>query len=591
VAATSAARVAPWQSREVEEMRERLVPHGVAAAVTAVVLAPLALPGYVLRYDMVFVPRQPLSWDVIAPASALPRAVPQDAVVALATGLVPGWLVQRLALVAILYLAALGAARLVPTGRTSVRVVAALGYAWTPYLAERLLIGQWGLLVAYAALPWLVDAAIGVRLGRPGALRRLLLAAAASAITPTGGLLALAAVAVLLPGRYPGAGRSTATALGTALLINAPWLVAGAGSATGGRSDPAGVVAFAARSENWAGPLGALAGTGGIWNAQTTPASRGAALAPLGTALLLLVALYGVPLLRRRWPAGVAGRLGLLAVGSWLAAALGALPGGVRLLGWLIATVPGAGLVRDGQKLLVGYALALALAGALGAERLADRLAERFDAYTGRVLLVGAALLPVAILPDLAFGAIGRLRPVSWPADWAAVARQVNDRPGEVISLPFQEYQRYGWNRGQVVIDPAPRYLAAPVLIDDTLRVGDLAVAGEDPRAARVRELLAAGTPLTAAGPRWVLVQRAAGPPPPTSSLAGLRLVHAGPELTLYENPGWSPPAGPSRPGVVGMAHMIAGTVVVVIGFSGAARARRRVVASRHASPAEGEGG
>ncbi|MGW4156227.1 hypothetical protein ACWEDF_24050 [Micromonospora chersina] len=572
-------------------MRERLVPHGVAAAVTAVVLAPLALPGYVLRYDMVFVPRQALSWDVIAPASALPRAVPQDAVVALLTQLVPGWLLQRLVLVAILWLAALGAARLVPTDRNAVRVVAALGYAWTPYLAERLLIGQWGLLLAYAMLPWLVAAALDVRAGRPGALPRLLLAAAVAAITPTGGVLALAAVAVLLPGRYPGAGRRAGTALAATVLLNAPWLVAGMGSATGGRSDPAGVAAFAARAENWAGPLVALAGTGGIWNGLTVPVSRQSGVVPLATALLLLVAGYGVPLLRRRWPAGAAGRLGLLAVGSWLLAALGVLPGGAALLGRLVDTVPGAGLIRDGQKLLVPYALALAVAVALGAERLAERLASRFDATIGRVVLVGAALLPVAVLPDLAFGAIGRLRPVDYPADWVAVARQVADRPGEVLSLPFQEYQRYAWNRGQVVIDPAPRYLSTPVLIDDTLRVGDLAVGGEDPRAARVRALLAAGRPLAGTGVRWVLVQRASGPPVPASSLVGLRLAHGGPELTLYENPDWTAPARTNGPGPVGLAHLLAGTVVLTIGFSGAARGLRRVVASRHASPAEGEGG
>ncbi|MFG1891866.1 hypothetical protein ACGFIR_28855 [Micromonospora sp. NPDC049051] len=572
-------------------MRERLVPHGVAAAVTAVVLAPLALPGYVLRYDMVFVPRQALSWEAIAPATALPRAVPQDAVVALASQVVPGWLLQRLVLCAIVYLAALGAARLVPTDRVAVRVVAAVGYAWTPYLAERLLIGQWGLLVAYAALPWLVRAALDVRAGRRGGLRRLLLAAAASAITPTGGVLALAAVAVLLPGRCPAAVRSTALGVGLTVLLNAPWLVAGSVTADAGRSDPAGVAAFAARAENWAGPLAALAGTGGIWNGQSTPASRAVVLVPLATVLLLAVAGYGVPLLRRRWPPSAAGRFGLLAAGSWLAAALGVLPGGADLLGWLVADVPGAGLFRDGQKLLVPYALALAVAGALGAERLAERLAARFDATTAAVTLVGAALLPVAILPDLAFGGVGRLRPVAWPADWATVARLTAERPGEVISLPFQEYQSHPWNHGQVVIDPAPRYLAVPVLIDDTLRVGGLAVAGEDRRAARVREKLAAGAPLSTTGARWVLVQRAAGPPPTPAALAGLRTVHAGPELTLYENPDWTPPPAPARPGAVGLAHLLAGTVVVGIVFSGAARVGYRVVASRHASPAEGEGG
>ncbi|PMR58770.1 hypothetical protein C1A38_22870 [Verrucosispora sp. ts21] len=567
----------------------RLVPHLVAAAVTAVVLAPLARPGYVLRYDMVFVPRQALSWEVIAPATALPRAVPQDAVVALANQLVPGWLLQRLVLVAILYFAALGAARLVPTRRTAVRVVAALGYAWTPYLAERLLIGQWGLLVAYAAMPWLVRAAIGVRAGERGALRRLLLAAAVSAITPTGGLLALVVVAVLLVGR--GAARSASVGVGVTLLLNAPWLVAGFASAGDGRSDPAGVAVFAARAENWAGPLVALAGTGGIWNAQATPASRAGLLVPVATGLLLVVAAAGVPLLRRRWAAGVTNRLGLLAVGSWLAAALGVLPGAVTVLSRLVADVPGAGLLRDGQKLLIPYALLLAIAVALGAERLAGWLTARFDAATGRVLLVGAALLPVAVLPDLAFGGVGRLRPVAWPADWAVVARLVQERPGEVISLPFQEYQSYSWNGGQVVIDPAPRYLGVPVLIDDTLRVDGTAVAGEDPQAARVRDLLDSGEPVATAGPRWVLVQRAAGPPVDPATLAGLQRVYAGEDLTLYENPQWRQPLAPARPGPVGLAHLLAATVVLAIGFSDAARRSYRVVASRHASPAEGEGG
>ena len=136
------------------------------------VLAPLAAPGYALLYDMVFVPRQPLSWDLVAPAQSLPRAVPMDALVSLVTQLVPGWLVQRLVLGGAILLAAVGAGRLVPTERRAVRLLAAVAYAWTPYLAERLLIGQWGLLLAYAALPWLVRAALDLRAGRDGALAR-----------------------------------------------------------------------------------------------------------------------------------------------------------------------------------------------------------------------------------------------------------------------------------------------------------------------------------------------------------------------------------------------------------------------------------
>jgi hypothetical protein len=540
-------------------VRRRFVPHAVAAVVTAVVLAPLALPGYALRYDMVFVPRQPLSWEMIAPATALPRAVPLDALVSLANLAVPGWLLQRIALVAVVYLAALGAARLVPTGRTGTRVVAALAYAWTPFLAERLLLGQWALLLAYAALPWLVAAARDLRAGRPGALPRLAIAAVPTVVTPTGGLIALVTVAVLLPLRS----RATAVALAVVAGLNAPWLVAALTSAAGGRSDPAGVAAFAARAENWAGSWMALAGTGGIWNAQTVPGSRTSPLVPVVTVLLLAVAVVGLLELRRRWPGG-AGRLIVLAAGAFLLAAAGTAPG-APALEWLVGHVPGAGLLRDGQKFLIPYALALALGFALGAERLAGRLARRFDPTAGRVLLAAAMLLPIVLLPDLALGGAGALRPVRYPADWDAVAERVAADPGEVLSLPYEGYQRYAWARGVVVRDPAPRYLDAPVLMNDALRVGTVTVDGESPRVARARDHLAAGRPAAELGVRWVLVRRGAIGEPPASVLTGLRLAYDGPYLRLWENPS-APAAGPPAAGrrvPALVAHLVAATIMI----------------------------
>ncbi|MET8151929.1 hypothetical protein ACIBSW_02685 [Actinoplanes sp. NPDC049668] len=544
-------------------MRARLVPHAVAAAVTAVVLAPLALPGYVLRYDMVFVPRQPLNWEMIAPADSLPRAVPLDALVSLANLAVPGWLLQRIALVAVVYLAALGAARLVPTGRTATRVVAAVAFAWTPFLAERLLLGQWALLLAYAAMPWLVGAARDVRAGRPGALPRLTLAAALAAVTPTGGLMALVTVAVLLPLRS----RATAAALALVAGLNAPWVVAAATSVAGGGSDPEGVAQFAARSENWAGTWAALAGTGGIWNGQTAPASRSSPLVPLVTLLLLAVAVVGLRELRRRWPGG-ADRLLVLAGGGFLLAVAGTGPL-APALEWLVSHVPGAGLLRDGQKFLIPYALTVALGFALGAELLAERLARRFEPAVGGVLLTGAVLLPIVLLPDLAFGGAGALRPVRYPADWDAAAKLVAAAPGEVLSWPFEGYQAYPWTRGVVVRDPAPRYLDAPVLMNDALRVGAVTVDGESPRAARAAEHLAAGRPAAALGVRWVLVRRGTQAEPPAGVLAGLRLAYDGPNLRLWENPAVSADAAETAsvarrvPALT--AHLIAITIVIFV--------------------------
>ena len=495
-----------------------------AVAVAAAVLAPLAAPGYVLSYDMVFVPHQPLRAGLIAPSATLPRAVPQDALVSLASIVAPGWLVQRVALVAVLLLAALGAGRLVPTARLAPRLIAAVGYAWTPFLAERLLLGQWGLLLAYGALPWIAAAALRVRRGERRAVLVLLGAAAPAAVTPTGGLIALATVLVLVPGRrhLP----ATCAAIGATALLNAPWLIATALSDADGRSDPAGVAAFAARGSDWSGPLGALLGTGGIWNAQTTLPSRSSPLTPLGTLLLLALAVAGWRSLRERWPAGAAIRLLVLAGGGLLLAALAVLPGGRRLLEWAVATLPGSGVLRDGQKFLVPYALALCLCAALGAERIGRR-----------PVLAGALLLPLLIQPDLGYGGAGRLRPVGYPADFAVVARLIERSPGEVVALPFAGYHTYPWNRSRTVIDPLPRYVDADVLTDDRLLVGDRVVGGENRRAARVRDALAAGRPLAALGVRWVVVERVVGEAPvPPGALAGLRLVHAGSDLLLYEN-------------------------------------------------------
>ncbi|MFC7549633.1 hypothetical protein [Plantactinospora sp. GCM10030261] len=528
------------------------------------VLAPLARPGYVLRYDMVFVPRQPLTWDMVAPADSLPRAVPLDAVVSLANLAVPGWVLQRVALVGIVYFAALGMARLVPTGRPLTRAVGAVAYVWTPYLAERLLLGQWGLLLAYAALPWLVAAARDVRAGRRGALARLVLAAAPAALTPTGGVVALATVAVLLPGGFPGWRRATAVAGGAVAVLCAPWAVAAVTSAAGGRSDPDGVAAFAARAENWSGVWGALAGTGGIWNAQTVPASRSSPLTPLATLALLALCAVGLVELRRRWP-GYAGRLALLAAGSFVVAAAGTAPG-TPVLEWLVAHVPGAGLLRDGQKFLLPYALLLALGLSLGAGVLADRLGRRLDRTAARVVLVAAVVLPVATLPDLAFGVAGQLRPVRYPADWDAVSARVAAAPGEVLSLPFLGYQSYRWNHGQVVRDPAPRYLDAPVLMNDALRVGDVTVDGESPRAARVRAVLAAGEPVARLDVRWVLVRKEPGAEVPAAVLSGLRPAFDGPRLALWENPGAGDvPATGHQRWPAALAHLLAALVTIIV--------------------------
>jgi hypothetical protein len=404
---------------------------------------------------------------------------------------------------------------------------------------------------------------------------RLVIAAAPAAITPTGGLLALATVMVLMPWR--GSRRHAAACGAGVALLNAPWVIAGLLTTAGGASDPAGVGAFAARGENWSGPLGALAGTGGIWSAQATPDSRSSPLIPLATLGLLALAVLGFAVLRRRFPAGSAVRLGLLAAGCFALAVLGALPGTAGALRWLVAHAPGAGLLRDGQKFLAPYALLLVLCVALGVERLTARL----EPVLAGVVLIGAMLAPVAVLPDLAVGGAGRLRPVEYPPDWQIVAARIADDPGDVLSLPFSAYRSYPWNPGRIVLDPLPRFVGADVITDDTLYVGDVAIAGESPRVAQVRQLLAAGRPVAQTGVRWVVVQHHSAGDVDPSFLADLDLAHNGPVLALYSNPAARPRPAPAeiRAGRWSVAGTMAAAAALVLISTAAALRHRRGLA------------
>jgi hypothetical protein len=393
----------------------------------------------VLLRDMVVVPGQDLDLDALGLGGSLPRAVPVDSVMALVTALLPGDLVQKAVLLLAVYAAVLGAARLLPPGpdgrRGAAATVAALVYGWSPYLAERLLIGHWTLLLAYAALPWIARATLRTRAGEPRALAHLVLACAPAVLTPTGSLLA-AGVVVALAGR-----RRVLRAAGAVLVLSLPWIVAGLLHPAGGDSDPAGVAAFAARAEGWGGPLLALLGTGGIWNAGAVPASRGSVLLPVATLLLVALAVIG-------WACGGAlrgpgRRLALLGGLGLLLAVAGTVPGVRDVLETAVREVPGSGLLRDGQKWVAWWALALAPAAGLGARRLAATARTRGGSTAAGLVTAGAVLLPLIAVPDLAWGVGGRLQPVEYPADWQRVRDVVADdpHPGDVLVLPFGAYR------------------------------------------------------------------------------------------------------------------------------------------------------
>jgi hypothetical protein len=576
-------------------LARRLAVPVLAADLLVLVLAlwllwPQHAGGYGLGHDMVFTPHQPLNADSVGLGSGSPRAVPLDALVALAGKLFGGMLTGRIALLAPLLAAGWGASRLlrlVCPGAGIPAVLATSSLAvWNPYLVERMALGQWALLWAYGALPWLVRAGYRIaRAERAVPLRdwaTLGCWLAACAITPTGALIG-AAVAVTV-GWTARALRRTLAVVVVAVLVQLPWLLPALLSSAAATSDPRAVAAFAARAERPGGALLSLLGLGGIWTVNVTPASRAGVLGYLSTLLALLVLLAGLPLLG---PPGLRRRLLGLGLAGLLLAAAGSLPGLAGALRWTVRELPGAGLLRDGQKWLMPFVLLVVLGAGLATERLLRRWSRSVRVVPIRpaaLLGVVAAVAPLLLLPDAPATLRVPLTPVHYPADWAAVAARVHGG-GQVLVLPFSSYRSFDWAPGRTVIDPAPRLLPAATVVDDRLAVSGTVLAGEDPAAAAVGRLLATdpaparlAADLAGRGIGWVLVETdTAGPPLPR--LTALEPVFSGSALRLYRVPG--PLDRPRRSTaarwlVLGADLLIGGLVVLALLTAAVPRSRKR---------------
>jgi len=573
-------------------------------------LGPGLRRGFLLSYDMVFVPRE--SFSAALPGIDPARAVPSDLVIAAVSRVMPADIVQKLVLLAIFMLAVAGVAALLEKEPGVARLAAGAFYAWNPYVAERLIIGQWALLLGYAGLPWVLRALRQPDLVTGRGATRL-----AAALLPgvIGGFAAMAITAlVLVPVvACTRSVRKAATAIAALVVGSLPFLIPSLLHPV--YADPAGVAEFAARADTPFGTLGSLLMLGGMWNADVVPKAYGGVWSALWLVIVLTAIAGAVASARwqRRWPG-----LGIAAGTGLVIACLGLTAPGRDLL----RSVPIASVLRDGQQFTAPLALAEATGfgvavswivtprpfwlkgradrapralsadlqprtarGAVGPElgrkipasrKLTRHSSTGFlpssgdfpsnelptsrtrndnpNAHSsgrsagadaaGVLLGVFALLAPVVLLPGLAWGAAGRLRPQWYPAGWLAAARTVDDNPvrGDALLLPWVADRTPYWNHGEAMLDPWPRLLSRPVIWNDGTQVGNVALLPDDPRARQLDAVIDGGGPLTAAltaaGIRFVLDDAdGIGGARIRARLPGATVVINQPELVIYELP------------------------------------------------------
>ena len=361
--------------------------------------------------------------------------------------------------------------------------------------------------------------------------------------------------------------------------MNLPWIVAGALHRDSVGVGAEAVRAFAASGEGHLGAFVSVLGLGGIWNAETVPDSRLSWVPAIWLVLLAAAVGSGVRPMVKALGSKVVKALATVAAVSLVLGLAGVVSAG--LLASLADNVPGLALLRDGTRYLGGLALFESLAFGFGVHRWASHVRDMRVRWVVAIALVVA---PVAVMPDLAWGAAGRLEPVDYPASWtqAREAMVADGGDGDVLVLPLSPYRAYPWNDARSGLDPAPRFFPNNMLTSDALRVDGEVVQDEVVAVQRAYEAFksADAAALHQWGVGYVIVDAGLDELRDDALSLGGRTVFEAPDIVIYalDDPRQIPiPRGDQI--VTGLAWGIAGvTLCLAIGvcLGTSARPRRR---------------
>jgi hypothetical protein len=508
--------------------------------------------GRLLLLDFALLPNLPIQWW---PSAASPGPVNQ------APFQVLFWFLTRLGPVAgpllifgVFFIMGIGAhravAKIIAPDRAAAAYFAGTLYAINPFTYGRLMAGHLLLLIAYAAAPFLVVAAVDF-VRSPGARTAARLAALITLIAWSSvhylGFLPLLLVALLVFRRetwHREIARWGLLVVGAVLVANAWWIAGLFEIKPGELVGPKDVVSYATRPLDSYASAGNTAALYGFWRHEFRDAKDGVRAWWLLFLPVAGLAMYGFarcvkdPKLR---PLALA--LIVVVPLAILVAAGPSFPPTRGVFRWLFVHVPGFRIYREPQKWVALLPLAYSLLGAAGLDRL--MIPSRSASAAERRVVAVAALVAVLVPLGYAWTLVwnwDRLRPVHFPRDWVAAERIMsNSGGGAMLFLPWHLYMQMTFT-GYKVVNPAPSYFSVPVVSGDNVELPGIYTQSQNSLSHQVEAVLfrprqRAGLPqlLSDHCIRWVALAKE------TDfrnygwiRSLGLERVYEGPRLTLW---------------------------------------------------------
>jgi hypothetical protein len=514
-----------------------------APLLLGVVLAALVcypfVGGRLLLLDFVSGPHQPL-----LPATAFGLDGGQNGGVPLAIGfgLLDRLLGQAgLVVPAVIFfpLATTGAARLLRTAVLPARLGAGLFYAVNPFVFDRLYVGQLGVLLGYALLPFAVAALLDAA-QEPHRVGRAACWAGATVMMSEhfAWILVPVTAAIVLTRlhRVRALIRLGAVAVGAA-AISAYLLVAPALVGTRPAGPLTQLTAYRTQADPRLGLLVNVAGLYGFFRPGPTEPKNLFSGWPAVLAALILVVIVGYVAVLRD---AVHRRDGLAILSAGIAGYFLALgdqgpTGGLFRIAY--EHVPGFVIMREPDKFAVLVALAYTYGFGWGIAWLRTRSRQKVAQMAAGAL---AIVLPFAYTPNLLGGLGGQVQASELPSSWSVASRLVGQ--DTVLFLPWQEYLPTPFTHQRVIANPAAFYFAGTVLTSQNPGPG-YGFAAEDPEHVFLDKVLGASVDLRRTrvaladlGVRFVALAKVADwqDSARVGDAPGIRLVYSSPSLDLF---------------------------------------------------------
>lgn len=454
-------------------MKRTFLVFGFYTAIAAAVVYPLLAPGYLFSLDAVATEKVTISsWT-------LPDYLLSMLLYLLHLVVSPSVL-QKGALISALILSGWGMFRFAPVKNTSAKMFAGLLYMINPFTYERLVSGQWFLILGYALLPFTLAQIeaffkeMSLQTGVKLLILLLLLTNMSVHLTLVAGIFLLVYGVVFLF-LHPESWKDTLIRLAVLMLIvlaaNSNWIVGLFLPGTPVSSMLSAITVqdlrvFQSVPDPTFGVLFNLLSGYGFWTEPHSYFLSPKSFLPIWPVITLLffgLTAYGfVLLLKRKTHMVMTLSFAVLFI-VCLDLAVGlAMEHTAKITLFLYDRIMLLRGLREPQKLIGIVFFVYAYFGSVGLEA----AAERFFRGMSSVIMGLALLLPLVSAIPLFFGFWQQIRPVWYPDSWSIVdERLTRDKDTfYTVIFPWYQYMRYRFMGNRVVLNQAPFFFSKPVL-------------------------------------------------------------------------------------------------------------------------------